>query len=241
MLESLAQERQGQFVLARINTDECPGLAASFQIQAIPAVKGIRNGELVLEFEGVLPESDLRQFLDRIGPSEAENLAQQARARETTHPEEAEALYRRVLESDRTSSFALLGLARLLLAHRQDEEVEELLRRVGPGGDEASEVDRLNAILFLRRQAKEFGPEASLRPRQEADPENAELRYELGCVLAAAGRYPEALALLLSAAERDRNLAADRVRETMVKVFQAIGVRSELADTYRDKLRSLLY
>lgn len=84
MLESLAQERQGQFVLARINTDECPGLAASFQIQAIPAVKGIRNGELVLEFEGVLPESDLRQFLDRIGPSEAENLAQQARARETT-------------------------------------------------------------------------------------------------------------------------------------------------------------
>jgi putative thioredoxin len=241
VLERLAEERRGQFVLAKVNTDECQDLAAAFRIESIPAVKAFRNGQVVLEFEGALPEPALREFLDRIAPSEAERQIQQARDLEAAHPAEAEALYRRVLQAERPPDAARVGLARLLIARDQDAEAEEVLRRVPPGGEEAAEVDRLSAVLFLKERARDFGTEAALRQRLAADPENAELRYQLGCGLAAAGRYPEALQLLLSAAERDKKLAADKVREVMVKVFQVVGVRSELAEEYRDKLRMVLY
>ena len=95
--------------------------------------------------------------------------------------------------------------------------------------------------MFLHQLAKPFGDEAALHQRVEANPKDAEARYELGVVVAAAGRYEEALALLLSAAELDQRLATDRVRAAMVKIFHVIGVRSPLADDYRNRLATLLY
>src|SRR5216684_2169357 len=75
VLERLAQERNGVFILAKINTDEAPNLTMGFRIEAIPAVKAFRDGSLVLEFTGVLPEPQLREFIDRLCPSEADRLA----------------------------------------------------------------------------------------------------------------------------------------------------------------------
>jgi putative thioredoxin len=241
LLERLADERQGEFLLAKVNTDESPNLAAAFRIEAIPAVKAFRDGRVVLEFEGLLPEGALRDFLDRLRPTEAERLVEQARALEADHPDEAEALYRRALGAERPPEEARVGLARLLLARGRDEEAAEWLRGVVPGGEAAAEAERLGAVLFLKQRARDFAAEAALRRRLEAEPDSALVRYELGCVLAVAGRYPEALELLLSAAERDKKLAAAKVREVMVKVFQVIGARSALADEYRDKLQRLLY
>ncbi|HZT79202.1 MAG TPA: thioredoxin [Gemmataceae bacterium] len=241
LLEKLAAERNGDFVLAKVNTDENPGLAAAFRIEGIPAVKAFHGGRLVMEFVGVLPEPQLREAINRICPSEVDKLAVQAAGREAADPAEAERLYRQVLEQDRKQELALIGLARLLVGRGQDAEAAELLGRLPPGGPFAAEADRLNGILALRKQAAGLGDEAKLRQRVEAEPNAAKPRYELGCVLAAAGKYPEALAMLLSAAERDRNLAKKEVREAMLKVFQVVGVRSDLADDYRDRLRQLLY
>jgi putative thioredoxin len=241
VLEQLAREKDGAFVLARVNTDDNQRLAMYFGIEGIPAVKAFRDGQVVAEFVGVYPEPALRDFLDRLQPSEADRLIREAAEREADQPTEAEALYRRGLEQDRNHEGAVIGLARLLLARGQDAEAGELLGRVGRGGEHGAEAERLETILALRQRAAELGSEAEVRRRVEAEPDNAEQRYRLGCILAAAGRYPEALEMLLSAAERDRKLAAEPVRETMVQVFQVIGVRSELADEYRDKLRRLLY
>ena len=83
--------------------------------------------------------------------------------------------------------------------------------------------------------------EADLKKRIASDPNNAQPRLELGNVLATKGKYKEALEALLSAAELDRELGRGPVRELMVKVFEIVGVRSELADEYRDKLRAMLY
>jgi putative thioredoxin len=241
VLERLVRERQGQVVLAKVNTDESQQLAAVFRIESIPAVKAFRDGELILEFVGVLPEPSLREFLDRICPSEAERQAKQARELEATDPAAAEAAYRRVLEGERPPDAARVGLARVLLARGQEAEAAELLRRLPPGGPEAAEVDRLSALLFLKEQARGLADEAELRRRLAADAESAEPRYELGVLLAAAGKYAEALEMLLSAAERDKKLGGGKVREAMVKVFQLVGVRSELSEEYRDKLRMVLY
>jgi putative thioredoxin len=241
ILERLVGERAGAVHLVKVNTDEAPNLAAYFRIEAIPAVKAFRDGRLVLEFEGVLPEAQLRQFLDQISPSEADRLVQEAAALEKSDPAAAEPLYRRAVEADRSHEAAAVGLARVLIARGQDDEAAALLEQLGPGGEQGAEYERLEAVLYLRRHARDFGDPAALRQRVEADPENAQLRYELGCALTGAGSYPEALGQLLAAAERDRKLAAARVREVMVKIFHAVGVRSPLADEYRDKLARLLY
>jgi putative thioredoxin len=241
VLEKLVAERQGEVILAKVNIDEAQELAQRYAVEAIPAVKAFRDGKPIFEFMGALPEPAVREFLNRISPSEADRLARQASTLEATRPEQAEALYRRALELDRNHEVAGVGLARLLIGRDQDAEAAEVLASFGPGGEQGEEVERLNAILFLRQQAREYGDESTARQRWQADPNNAQVRFQLGCVLAAAGKYPEALELLLSAGEKDRQLATGKVRETMVKIFQVIGVRSPLADEFRDKLSRLLY
>jgi putative thioredoxin len=241
VLEKLAAERAGDFLLAKVNVDEAQNLAYQYGIEGIPAVKAFRDGRPALEFVGLLPEAQLRQFLDRLVPSQAERQVRQAADLEAADPAGAEALYRDVLEQQPANDAAVVGLARLLIARGQDTEASELLDRIAPAGDLGTEAERLGAILFLREQARTFGDEAAARRRLAAEPDSAEARYQLGCVLAAAGKYPEALQALLEAAERDRRLAADQVRPVMVKVFYAVGVRSPLADDYRDKLARLLY
>jgi putative thioredoxin len=241
ILEKLADERQGDFILAKVNTDQAQNLAYQFGIEGIPAVKAFRDGRPVLEFVSLLPEAQVRAFIDRIVPSQGERRARQAADLEKNDPAAAEAEYRRVLAREPNNDAALIGLARLLVERGQDAEAQDLLGHVTPVGDLAAEAERLGAVLALREQARAYGDEAAVRQRLANDPHNAELLYELGSVLGGLGRYPEALQTLLSAAEHDRTLAAEKVRPVMVKIFYAVGVRSPLADEYRDKLTQLLY
>jgi putative thioredoxin len=240
VLERLVAERRGEVVLAKVNVDQAQALAARYGVEAIPAVKAFRNGQPVLEFEGVLPEDQLRLFLDRISPTEADRLLDQARAQEA-NPAEAEALYRKAVQSDPRSPEPRVGLARVLLAEGKPDEVPDLLDPVGSEGDVGAEAQRLLGVARLRLLAKPFGDEAAARRRLEADPRSAEGQYRLGVILAAVGRYPEALPLLLSAGQRDAKMASSLVREAMVQVFYALGVGHPLADEYRARLTQLLY
>jgi putative thioredoxin len=240
VLEKLVNERGGSVLLAKLNVDEAPNLAGAFRIEAIPAVKAFRDGRPVLEFEGVLPEAHLREFFDRLTPSAAEKQEKQAEKLEATNPAEAEKLYRNALEQEPGNVAAQLGLVRLLVAHGKDAEATELLEKVNDQ-DQQAEIERLRSILGLRSLAREFGDEAALRKKLAVKPDDAELQYQLGCALAAAGRHKEALESLLAAGKSDKKLAQGKVKEAMVKVFHIIGVRSDLADEYRDKLTKILY
>jgi putative thioredoxin len=237
LLERLVAERDGAVLLAKVNIDESQQWAGRLGVESIPAVKAFRDGRVVMEFVGLYPEPALREFLDRLMPSEADRAVKDAEAITATDPTRAEALYRQALEKERGHAGAILGLAALLGERGDAEEAGALLERIG----HTPESDRLRATLALRSLAREFGPEETLRQRLLADPENPELHYQLGCALAAAGRYRDALESFLAAAERDRALAGSRVKEAMVKVFQVVGVRNELADEYRRKLTRLLY
>ncbi len=241
VLERLVAARNGDVVLAKVNIDETPELAARYQVQSIPLVIAFRDGRPVLDFVGVLPEPQLAAFLDQILPTEADRLARQAAAVAPTEPARAEQLYRQALTADRNLDQARLGLARLLLDQGKEDEAGDLLTEASELGAVGEETDRLKGIVFLHRLARPFGDEAAARQRVEREPKNAQARYELGAVLAARGRDQEALNLLLSAAELDPQLASTKVREAMVQVFNVIGPRSPLADDYRNRLATLLY
>jgi putative thioredoxin len=241
LLEAAVHERQGQVILARVNTDQCPHLAEYFQISAIPAVKAIRNGQVVHEFEGVYPLPALREFLDAILPSSTDTLVDQARALENTQPEQAEKIYREVLAEQADHTAARVGLARTLLGGNKLEEIKELLEPIGSEGELGAESDRLLGQLYFAGLCKDLAGEEALRAKVANEPNNGQARYELGCVLARKGKYPEALEILLSAGEKDFKLAGGKVREAMVQVFYALGSNHPLANEYRGKLSRLLY
>jgi putative thioredoxin len=241
ILERLVAQRGGDVLLAKVNTDEEQDLAARYGISVLPTVIAFRDGKAVLSFEGLLPENQLVDFLNRIMPTQADLAVHDAAALEKTNPAQAEKLYRQAIKENANHADALLGLARVLIDKHKDAEANELLERVGPGGEHGAEVERLGALLWLRLHAQTIGHEPTLREKLHIEPENPELLYELGTVLAGDGKYQESLDLLLNAARLDRKLAASKVRETMVKVFHVVGVRSPLADEYRDKLSAVLY
>ncbi len=122
LLEKLAAEKDGEFLLAKVNTDEQQDLAQSFQIEGIPAVFAIRDGQVADSFTGLLPEEDLRAFIDGLGgatgparPKEPSPL-EAAIALEATDPPAAGAAYRAMLATAPDDPAARVGLARVVLA-----------------------------------------------------------------------------------------------------------------------------
>jgi putative thioredoxin len=241
LLEKAAADRKGKFVLAKVNVDVAQQLAMYFRIESIPAVLAFKDGQAVNGFVGVLPEGELKLFLDDLaGPAAGDPLVQAA-AQEEKHPAKAEKVYRDVLAKDDGNHPARLGLARVLVATERDDEALKALEVVPDAGEFGAEAVRLRRTIEMRKNAATAGDEGQLKKKIAADPENARLRLDLGNVLATKGQYQPALDTLLKAAELDQDLGRGPVRELMVKVFEIIGVRSEMADLYRDKLRALLY
>jgi len=237
VLEKVVADRKGSVLLAKVNTDEQQRLAMDYQIDSLPTVIAFRDGKPILDFVGVLPESELQMFFDRLAPTEAEKEANAAAKLEKSDSAKAEQLYRQALKDDPRQEAALLGLARLLVQRGEYAEAAGLLENAAAG----DEAERLGALIWLHQNAADCGDEKSLRGRIDAEPKNAQARYEYGLRLAAAEQYEAALESLIAAGERDRKLAGGPVREAMVKIFHVIGVRSPLADAYRAKLSALLY
>ena len=241
LLEKAAADRKGKFVLAKVNVDEAQRLAQYFRIESIPAVLAFKDGQAVNGFVGLLPEPELKQFLDDLaGPAAGDPLVKAA-ALEEKDPAAAEKIYREALAADESNHPARLGLARVLIATKRDDEALKTLETIPDAGEVGAEALKLRRTVEMRKNAASAGDESDLKKKIAAEPQNAQLLLELGNVLATKGQYEPALDSLLKAAELDRELGRGPVRELMVKIFEIIGVRSELADKYRDRLRALLY
>jgi putative thioredoxin len=239
VLERLAEEHAGAFVLARINVDENPQVSTAFGIRSIPAVKAVYGGEVVDEFVGALPEATLRQFLRGILPSESDGLAEEARSAEHRGDRDgALALYRRALEGDPNHPVARLGLGRLLSDSDADAALAEL-DRVLPATAERTEADRLAARLRLGRE--NGAGDAELRARLQMEPNDLEARLKLARLLAARQEYEAALAHLLEVVKRDRSYEDEAGRKSMLDIFQILGSANPLTEKYRSELARVLF
>ncbi|MCW5889809.1 MAG: CHRD domain-containing protein [bacterium] len=141
MLERLAAQHDGAFVLAKVNVDVAQEVAAAFGIRSIPAVKAFRDGVLVGEFVGAQPEPVVRQLIDAILPTEADRLVAAAAS---LPPAEAEPTLRAALEADPRHPRALLALAEMLGARDATDEALALLERVAPPSPLVADAERLS-------------------------------------------------------------------------------------------------
>ena len=241
-LEKLAEEQQGKFILAKINIDENPMLAQAFQIQSIPAVKAVLNGALAGEFLGAQPEPNVRRFIEQLLPSEAESLAREAqRLEEAGKAQGAESLYRAALAKEANQPLALLGLARILVQRGEESDAQTLLTRVPNTTPEHPAAQQLLAQLRLKQTGAKAEDEKQYRDRLAANPNDLDARFELSQILAAVGRYEEALTELLAIVKKDRKFQDDGARKAMLEIFEVIGARSELAENYRSELAKVLF
>lgn len=236
-LEKLVLALDGRIELARINTDENPALAQAFQVTGIPAVKAFRDGQVVSEFTGALPEAQVQLFLQRLLPSEADALAEAAVTLAYSGDSEgAEREYQRALEADKGHRDAALGLARLLIARGAELEAATILERI-PTDAEARQV--LGEIRF--GQAATGEQTADLEARLVNDPADVDAHYRLGMTLAAQGQYQSALEHLLEVVRRDRGYQDDAARKAMLDIFAVLGDGDPWTQQFRRLLSSVLF
>ncbi|HJY80580.1 MAG TPA: thioredoxin [Candidatus Binatia bacterium] len=242
VLEKLADEQQGKFILAKINVDENPNLAQAFDIRSIPAVKAVRNGAITGEFLGAQPEPMVRQFIEQLLPSEADALAQEGkRLEEQGKAQGAESLYRASLSKDANQPQALLGLARLLIERGEEADALSLLGRAPLNSAEYAAAQQLSAQLRLKQNSASAGDEQQYREKLAANPNDITARFDLSQILAASGRYEEALIELLEIVKKDRKFGDDGARKAMLEIFEVVGPRSDLAEHYRSELAKVLF
>jgi putative thioredoxin len=221
VLERLAEEYDGQFLLAKVDVDANPQVSYQFGIQSIPNVWAFAEGRPVDQFIGAMPESVVRQFIDRLLPSEADIGAQEAeQAAEAGDVEAAERGFAEALAEDPSNRAAGLGLARILLERGQLEEAGEILRPLLPD----AEAERLLAAIRVQEwgDATEDGALAGAKR------------------LAAQGRWREALDALLGAVRYSTD-DRDAAREAMLDVFAVLGDDDPLTREYRPKLAAALF
>ncbi|MGH2680153.1 MAG: thioredoxin [Actinomycetota bacterium] len=217
-LEKVADERQGAFLLAKLDTDANQMTASSFGVQSIPTVIAFKDGQPVTGFVGAYPEPEVNRFIDSILPSEAELRADEARSIEAAGDlASAEEGYRTVLQDDPDNREAAVGLARILVERGELEEAEELIAKHRPD----PEAEKVHATVAMRRWSE-----------APTDGTLGEAKH-----LAAEGDVTAGLAGMLQALGDDR----DAARDAMVTVFTAVGDEDPVIQEYRQRLAAALF
>lgn len=236
LLERLAEEYAGRFVLVKANTDELPEAAAAFQVQSIPAVFGVIDGQLADFFNGALPEPQIRSWLDRLLQSQA---LKQAAGLEENQPGEAAATYRRVLEDQPNEAQASIGLARCLIQLQEFAEAQQIVAKLEERGFLEPEAERVKAALEMQAKGG-IDVDASRRAAQAA-PDDLPAQLAYAEALAGDHQYQAALELALSLVQRDRSGVGEAARQLMVDIFRVLPADSELVSQYRRQLSMALY
>lgn len=240
LLEKLAEEYEGKFLLAKADTDQLGDIASSFGVQGIPAVFALKDARIVDYFVGVQSEKTLRAFLDRLMPSELEKLVLEAKGLEGSDAKGAEGKYREALEKDSELAGARIGLARVLMEAGRLEEAGKEIAYLERRAFLEPEAEQIKAEITLREQGKDSGGLEAARAEVEARPGDLKARFHLAEALAAARKYGEALEIALDLVERDRKGVGEEARQTMLAIFNLLPADDPLVVEYRRKLSFVL-
>ena len=242
MLAKLADAYAGKFLLAKVNTEEEQALAAHFGIRSLPTVQLFMSGRPVDQFMGALPESQVREFLERHLPKPSDGLLAQAQGLIAAGDlKRAAAVIAEAKVKEPDNARIALAEVQLTAARGDIAEAAAQLERLPLELAQDPEVTALRGQLRFAEALIGAPPAAVVQQRLTADPTDSAARYQLAAHRVLAGDYATALEDLLTLLKRDRSYGDDAGRKGMIAIFDLLGGQGELVTRYRAKMMTALY
>jgi putative thioredoxin len=248
IIEKTVRAAGGAVRLVKLNIDENPEIAQQMRIQSIPAVYAFKDGRPIDGFVGALPESQVKQFVQRVGggkggPSPVEEaLAMAKGALQQGDHGSAAAVFSQILQREPQNPEAQAGLARALIAGGDLKKARQTLDRVAKEHAGHAEIAAARAALDLAEQAKTAMASAGkLRARLAANADDHEARFELATALFGSGERETAIDELLVLYTRDREWNDQAARKQLVKFFEIMGGTDPLTLRARRRLSTLMF
>ena len=241
LLERVANQYEGKFLLAKVNSDENSNLAQKYQVRGIPNLKAIDCGETINEFSGVAPEAQLRQFIDQCIPGEAKKLHRAAKKlMELGDLNQAKKQLAEAQTIEPDNDEIRISQIEVAVELKQTAEANEHLMNLKPVYKLEDKVKGLMSKLELMIYSQNAPSENDLRALIEKNPKDLEARLNLSKTLLAEENYQDALDVLLDIVKIDRNYKDDIGRKKIIEVFNLIGHDHVLTKQYRKTLAALL-
>ena len=242
ILTKLAEEYNGAFILAKVNSDEQGELAAQAGVRSLPTVKLFVNGQIVDEFMGALPEPEVRKFLDQHIQSESDLVLNDAMmAFQEGREQDALEMLNNALANDPQNAKLKINIATLVANQGDFESAIALIDTLGDEDKDQPAVKELIAKIKLSNQLKDAGDPAELEQRLQDNPDDLEAMYQLSTIHSASGNYEMAIQMLMQIMQKDRSFKDDAGRKGLIDLFEMLGSDNPLVQTYRRKMFTLLH
>lgn len=249
VLEKVVNEAGGRVKLVKLNIDDHPSIPGQLGIQSIPAIVAFQDGRPVDGFMGAVPESQIREFIDKIaGPAandpQAEIDAALAEAKQLfadgDHQGAAQ-LYGFVMQVDPENAAAIAGIAECMIAVGEYQRASDLLASVPEALLADAAVQAASKKLAQYEEARQLGDPAALERALDTNPDDHESRMKLAKILNAQGRRDEAADQLLIVMRKDRAYEDDGARKQLVEFLENWGFKDPASVSARRKLSSILF
>jgi len=245
-LERVVQAARGRVKLVKMNIDDHPSVAGQLGIQSIPAVIAFKDGRPVDGFMGAVPETQIREFIERVagkgaGPDLDEVLKAAGEARAAGDLQQAAGLYDAVLSQQPDQVDAIAALADILFETGDVEAARELLATAPPEKQDAPAVAAVRTRMTLAEEAAKLGDPVALELRLADNPKDHQARFDLAMIRNALGEREQAADLLLDIVKADRTWQDDGARNQLLKFFEAWGMTDPATLSARRRLSSLLF
>lgn len=242
ILEKLAEEYNGQFLLAKVNADEQQAITAQFGVRSLPTVALMKDGQPVDGFAGAEPESAIRERLDAHLPAPWEAAVKDAMAlmEEKQHDQALSLLREAYALSNEEFAIGLL-LAECYLNLKRANEAAQLLEAATMEQQLEPKYAELMARLELMQEAADTPAILELQQQLNSEPDNLELKVELAVQYSQAERIEESLQTIYEVLQKDKNFQDGAARKTMLDILNSLGKGDPLAVKFQRKLFTLLY
>ena len=249
ILEKVVREAKGAVILAKIDIDQNQAIAQQLQIKSVPTVYGFVGGRPVDAFQGALPESQVKAFVDKLaeaaGTAQADPLADaMAEAKELLAAEEFEGaagVYGQVVSHAPDNVDALGGLARALVGMGEIEGATEILSQVPEDQANHPDVAAAQSSLDILMQSAAVGDLSVLEAAIAADPKNHQARFDLAIGLFGAGRRDDAIDQLVDSMKIDRTWNDGAARTQLIQFFDTMNPADEATIAGRRKMSAVLF
>jgi putative thioredoxin len=246
MLETAVKAAGGKVRMVKVDVDKNQRIAAQLRIQSIPTVYAFWQGAPVDGFQGAVPASELKAFVDRAAALAGDGgLADALEAAEQMLTEgaavDAAETFAAILGEEPDNSAAYGGLVRAHLALGNLDQAEAFLTAAPAAIAKSKDLDAARAQLELAKQAANAGPEAELRAAVEADPQDNQARFDLAAALLAADKAGEAVDQLLELFRRDREWNDGAAKTQLFTIFEALKPQDPIVLAGRRRLSSMIF